>query len=993
MPQNELKKASSEEDKLKIIVVAVVVTLCVAITLYFHIIGVEVVYTHLFYIPIGLASFWFGKKGFFVALILALVLLLTHLTVDQLFLNNVMRAFMFCIVGFAVGILSEARNKAENELKDYSEKLEEKVEERTRESEERFQAISKTAQDSIFIKDRTLKYTQVNPAMERLFGVPASELIGKTDDDLFDKEAGAHLREIDSRVLKGEIVEEEHTKKVKGIPFTFHIIKVPMRDSSGKIIGVCGIARDITKRKRAEEEIRESEEKFKRLFNRNPEALLYVDKDFKTIDINPQFEELFGYSIDEIKGKEIDEFIVPKDRMNEGQKLNEMSKKGYTFYETVRKKKDGTLVPVSLSAGSIISEGSMVGINVIYKDITERKQAEKELRESKNKIEQLHKVAAQMEATQSEEKVYWLTVDAAEKILEFDMCTLDVVEGNQFVVKATSSGLPMKGTVGSSVDEGGMAAKTYRTGKSYLTKDLRKEKEARPVKVEYRSGISLPIGRIGVFQAVSKEVGAFDQEDLKLGELLISHTTEALKRIRSEKALQESEEKYRSLTNQLPVGVYRTTKEGKFLHANPALATILEFESVEDFMKVSASDIYNDPCERINQIKQWKTTKEIISNELKFRTKKGREIWIRDTGHVILDENGEISYINGVIEDITERKKMEETLQEEKERYRILAEESPLGVSIIGKDGHYKYINPKFVDIFGYTLEDIPTGKEWFAKAYPDQEYRNQVISTWITDLKKSKHGKARPRIFIVRCKDGSEKVIHFRPVTIGSIDQFVIYEDITERKKAEELLKKQREELSAFAHTVSHDLKNYIGIIRNSAQFSLLKKEYAKKNNQRIIDITKKMEDFVNRQLELADAGKAIGEFEEIDLNKMIDEVEKAHSIEIHREELSMIKGDSQQLKEVFHNLIHNAIKHGKADRIEISSRKKKNNCIICVKDNGKGISGEDIDKIFNMGYSKTGTGFGLTIVKKIIEAHGGGISVKSKVGKGTTFEIVLPI
>jgi len=621
MPQNELKKASSEENKLKIIVVAVVVTLCVVITLYFRIIEVKEVYTHLFYIPIGLASFWFGKKGFFVALILALVLLLTHLTMDQLFLNNVMRAFMFCIVGLAVGILSEERNRAENELKKYSERLEEKVEERTR-----------------------------------------------------------------------------------------------------------------------------------------------------------------------------------------------------------------------------------------------------GLKESKNKIEQLHKVAVQMESTQLEEEVYQLTVDAAEKILEFDMCTLDVVEGNQFVVKATSSELPLKGTMSSSVDEGGMAAKTYRTGKSYLTKDLRKEKEARPSLDEYRSGISIPIGKFGVFQAVSTEVDAFDQEDLELGELLISHTTEALKRIRSEKALQESEEKYKSLTKQLPVGVYRTTGDGKFLHANPALAAILEFESVGDLMKISASDVYNDPRERINQIRQWKTTKEIISNELKFRTKKGREIWIRDTGRVILDENGEISYIDGVIE-------------------------------------------------------------------------------------------------------------------------------DITDRKKVEELLKKQREELSAFAHTVSHDLKNYIGIIRNSAQFSLLKKEYAEKNNQRIIDITKKMENFVNRQLELADAGKTIGELEEIDLNKMIEEVRETYSIEIHRGELSMIKGDSLKLKEVFHNLIDNAIKHGKADKIEISSIKKKNSCIIYVKDNGKGIPEEDIDKIFDMRYSKTGTGFGLTIAKKIIEAHDGSISVKSKEGEGTAFEIVLPI
>jgi len=870
MPQNELKKASSEKDKLKIIVVAVVVTLCVVITLYFHIIGVEVVYTHLFYIPIGLASFWFGKKGFFVALILALVLLLTHLTVDQLFLNNVMRAFMFCIVGLAVGILSEERNKAENELKDYSERLEEKVEDMTRESgesEEKSRGLFEGVPACCWGFDRKGTILHWNKACEELYGWTAEQAIGKTMYDLMVKEENvAPTQEKIAAVFQGQSFQGVEYEDLRADGTTCNVLvnEYPLKDTSGKVImGICAEL-DIIERKRAEEELRESEENFKRLFNKNPEALLYVDKNFKTIDINPQFEELFGYSIDEIKGKEIDEFIVPKDRMNEGQKRNEMSKKGYNFYETVRKKKDGTLVPVSLSAGPIISEGSIVGINVTYKDITERKRAEEELQESKNKIEQLHKVATQMEAVQSEEEVYQLTVDTAEKILQFNICLIYMTKGNGLVVKATSSDMPLAGGQDMSIDDG-IAGKTYRTSESYLTEDIKEEKEARPSIDEYRSGISIPIGKFGVFQAISTKVGAFDQEDLKMAELLISHTIEALKRIRSEKALQESEEKYRSLTNQLPVGVYRTTKEGKFLHANPALATVLEFESVEDLMKVSESDVYNDPRERINQIKQWKTTKEIISNELKFRTKKGREIWIRDTGHAILDENGEISYIDGIIE-------------------------------------------------------------------------------------------------------------------------------DITDRKKAEELLKNQREELSVFAHTVSHDLKNYIGIIRNSAQFSLLKKEYAEKNNQRIIDMTKKMKDFVNRQLELADAGKAIGELEEIDLNKMIDEVEKAHSIEIHREELSMIKGDPQKLKEAFHNLIHNAIKHGKADRIEISSKKKKDSCIICVKDNGKGISEEDIDKIFDMGYSKTGTGFGLTIVKKIIEAHDGSISVKSKEGKGTTFEIVLP-
>jgi PAS domain S-box-containing protein len=90
--------------------------------------------------------------------------------------------------------------------------------------------------------------------MERLFELPASKLIGLTDEDLFGEEAGAHIGEVDSRVLGGETIEEEHTKPVEGIPTTFYVIKVPMRDSSGEIIGLCGIARDITARKRAEAE-------------------------------------------------------------------------------------------------------------------------------------------------------------------------------------------------------------------------------------------------------------------------------------------------------------------------------------------------------------------------------------------------------------------------------------------------------------------------------------------------------------------------------------------------------------------------------------------------------------------------------------------------------------------------------------------------------------------------------------------------------------------
>jgi PAS domain S-box-containing protein len=133
-------------------------------------------------------------------------------------------------------------------------------EEALRESEERFRAIFNTAEDSIFIKDRSLKYVQVNTAMERLLGLPASEIIGRTDSELFGPGAGALVNKADRLVLKGEINRDVHTIPVKGKPTTFQAIKVPMRCSSGEITGLCGIARDITDLKRTEEALKAAKE-------------------------------------------------------------------------------------------------------------------------------------------------------------------------------------------------------------------------------------------------------------------------------------------------------------------------------------------------------------------------------------------------------------------------------------------------------------------------------------------------------------------------------------------------------------------------------------------------------------------------------------------------------------------------------------------------------------------------------------------------------------
>lgn len=166
-----------------------------------------------------------------------------------------------------------------------------------RESEERLRAVFDTAQDSIFIKDRNLKYIQVNRAMEKLFGLPASKIIGKTDEELFGKEDGKHIRKMDSRVLKGEVIDEEHTKPVQGILFTFHVIKVPMYDKKGNIIGLCGIARDVTDRKKFEEELKR-ENKLRQVFldSLPPVAMLLRTHTREIVACNKAGEEVGAVS-------------------------------------------------------------------------------------------------------------------------------------------------------------------------------------------------------------------------------------------------------------------------------------------------------------------------------------------------------------------------------------------------------------------------------------------------------------------------------------------------------------------------------------------------------------------------------------------------------------------------------------------------------------------------------------------------------------------------
>jgi len=250
------------------------------------------------------------------------------------------------------------------------------VEEFLRGSEEKYRILVEMATDAIFLETTEGRILECNTAGAKMFGCTKEEMIGLTIADLVPEEF--------AKILPKVITEEETTggifvprinKKKDGTLFPTEIATklVNMRGKSRLIAYV----RDITKRKKAEKKLEKARKMFASLFASSPEAALYNDKDGNIININPHFTKIFGYTLKEIRGRNIDEgMIYPADKIKEGKRLTQKVLDGFLEYETIRKKKDGTLFPVIISASPVMIDKKPQGTVVLYKDITERKQSE-----------------------------------------------------------------------------------------------------------------------------------------------------------------------------------------------------------------------------------------------------------------------------------------------------------------------------------------------------------------------------------------------------------------------------------------------------------------------------------------------------------------------------------------------------------------------------------------------------------------------------------------
>ncbi len=269
-----------------------------------------------------------------------------------------------------------------------------RAEEKVIRSEELMRSLFNAAVDGIAYVDPSGKILAANKRLvEEMLGYEIEDTIGRDFTKLGRIESSDRphvlnaMREV---ITSGQPIEHFEVTLIgqdgSRIPTE---ISTGVSRENGVVTGITAVVRDISERKKTEKAVRENQEKFQKLFVHSPEAAVYVDSNYKITDINPRFSDLFGYSLNEIRGREIDDVVVPEGKEEEGKMLGRRASEGYVYFDTVRRRKDGTLVHVSISAAPITIGGQLVGHVGLYKDITAQKKAERELEEARTHFQTL----------------------------------------------------------------------------------------------------------------------------------------------------------------------------------------------------------------------------------------------------------------------------------------------------------------------------------------------------------------------------------------------------------------------------------------------------------------------------------------------------------------------------------------------------------------------------------------------------------------------------
>lgn len=363
--------------RARLVIVTALTILCAAATIYFHMIfGVEIVFTHLFYIPIVLAAVWFGRRSFIVTAFLGMVLLVTHALASLGgFQDDVMRLSVMFFVNAITVILSESIGESEEALA---------------ESEEKYRTIVESARDAIITVDGNGSIVSWNSAAEKIFGYRAAEMMGRhidtiiTEENLEKHDFNRIIdREISIMVTDVEGVRKDGTR----VPVEISVFSWNYMDEKF----ITAVIRDVTERKMAENALIESERKFRAVFDGVEDIITIVEirengLPGKYIEVNRAAVEKLGYSRDEFLSMTPADMGVSREQSYDI--IKKLLRSGRVTFNRTYISRDGRRIPVEVNS-TLLELGKMKVAVSVARDITQRLENERKLRETEEKYRSL----------------------------------------------------------------------------------------------------------------------------------------------------------------------------------------------------------------------------------------------------------------------------------------------------------------------------------------------------------------------------------------------------------------------------------------------------------------------------------------------------------------------------------------------------------------------------------------------------------------------------